>query len=111
MVPALPGRPNAGAASAESLDVGREVYQQIERLHLAGRWRVAVGRAFPGAYGAARSYEEAREALALAHRLDLDAAVVDARDPPSTACWGRDQAAMLSVVRDVLAPLEDAGRC
>jgi sugar diacid utilization regulator len=102
----VPGRPGAVPASAESLDVGRVIHQQIERLDLAGRWRVAAGRAFPGAYGVARSYEEAREALALADRLDLGAAVVDARDLLVHRVLGRDQAAMVDLVRDVLGPLE-----
>jgi len=102
----VPGRPAEAAASAESLDVGRVIHQQIQRLSLAGRWRVATGRAFPGAYGIARSYEEAREALALADRLDLAAAVVDARDLLVYRVLSRDQAAMVDLVRDVLGPLE-----
>lgn len=36
---------------------------------------VATGRSFLGAYGIARSYEEAREALTLAERFDLDSKV------------------------------------
>jgi sugar diacid utilization regulator len=101
----LPGRADESAGSAESLDVGREVHQLIERLRLSGRWRVAVGRAFPGAYGVARSYEEAREALALGDRLDLDVPVVDARDLLVYRVLGRDRAAMVDLIRDVLGPL------
>jgi sugar diacid utilization regulator len=100
----LPGPP--AAATAESLDVGRVVHEQIDRLQLGGRWRVAAGRAFPGAYGVARSYEEARESLALADRLDLAAAVVDVRELLVYRVLGRDQAAMADLVRDVLGPLE-----
>jgi sugar diacid utilization regulator len=102
----VPGRPAAASTSADSLDVGRVIHQQIQRLELAGRWRVATGRAFPGAYGTARSYEEARESLALADRLDLAAAVVDARDLLVYRVLGRDRAAMVDLVRDVLGPLE-----
>jgi sugar diacid utilization regulator len=102
----VPGRPAAASTSADSLDIGRVIHQQIRRLNLAGRWRVATGRAFPGAYGIARSYEEARESLALADRLDLAAAVVDARDLLVYRVLGRDQAAMVDLVRDVLGPLE-----
>ncbi len=67
---------------------------------------MAAGRAFPGAYGVARSYEEAREALVLADRLDLDADVVHARDLLVYRVLGRDQAAIVDLVHDVLAPLQ-----
>ena len=42
------------------------------RLPRGNPWRVAVGRAHPGLYGIARSYEEAREALMLAGRLHVE---------------------------------------
>ena len=61
---------------------------------------------FPGAYGVARSYEEAREALLLADRLHLDADVVDGRDLLVYRVVGRDQAAIVDLVRDVLGPLQ-----
>jgi sugar diacid utilization regulator len=101
----LPGRPGAAPNSADSLEVGRVIHQQVLRLEPEARWRVAAGRAFPGAYGVARSYEEARESHALADRLDLPAAVVDARDLLVYRVLGRDQAAMVDLVRDVLGPL------
>jgi DNA-binding PucR family transcriptional regulator len=69
---------------------------------------VAAGRAFPGAYGVARSYEEAREALAFADRLDLDADVVHARDLLVYRVLGRDQVAIVDLVRDVLEPLNQS---
>jgi hypothetical protein len=43
---------------------------------------VATGRAFPGAYGIARSYEEARETITLEERLNLDTDVMHA-----PICW------------------------
>jgi hypothetical protein len=39
-----------------------------------------VGRAYPGLYGIACSYEEAREALTMAIRLHLDSPVVNAHE-------------------------------
>jgi sugar diacid utilization regulator len=102
----VPGRPAAASTSADSLDVGRVIHQQIQRLNLAGRWRVATGRAFPGAYGVARSYEEAREALRFADRMGGDADVVDAREVLVHRVLGRDQAAIVDLVRDVLGPLQ-----
>jgi len=102
----LPSRPAAASASADSLEVGRVIHQEIQRLNLDGRWRVAAGRAFPGAYGVARSYEEARESLTLGDRLGLAAAVLDARDLLVYRVLSRDQAAMVDLVRDILGPLE-----
>jgi hypothetical protein len=43
-------------------------------------WQVATGQPHPGAYGIAHSYEQAREALGLAHRLHLDAATIQPGD-------------------------------
>jgi DNA-binding PucR family transcriptional regulator len=53
-----------------------------------------------------RSYEEARESLTLADRLDSDDDVVHARDLLVYRVLGRDQAAIVDLVRDVLGPLE-----
>jgi DNA-binding PucR family transcriptional regulator len=66
---------------------------------------VAAGRAFPGAYGVARSYEECRESLTFADRLNLDDDVVHAGDLLVYRVLGRDQAAIVDLVRDVLGPL------
>ncbi|SDN85717.1 CdaR family transcriptional regulator [Geodermatophilus sp. DSM 45219] len=108
VVVVVPGTPAVAPSSRRSADVGAVVHQELERLRPGERWRVAAGRAFPGAYGVARSYEEAREALAIAGRLDLDAAVVDARDLLVYRVLGRDQAAIVDLVRDVLGPLDRA---
>ena len=68
--------------------------------------------AYPGSYGIARSYEEAREALMLAERLQLDAPVVDARDMLVYRVLIRDQAAIVDLIQAVLGPLTQArGRC
>ena len=68
------------AANVELFDVSRVIHTELVRMRAGTSWQVATGRAFPGAYGIARSYEEARESLALAARLHLDAQIVDARD-------------------------------
>jgi sugar diacid utilization regulator len=95
------------STSAPSVHVGRVIRKELSRLRGAGEWRVGTGRSFPGAYGVARSYEEAREALLLADRLHLDADVVDGRDLLVYRVVGRDQAAIVDLVRDVLGPLQD----
>ena len=91
--------------TAPAIQVGRIIRKELSRMRGSGGWRVATGRSFPGAYGVARSYEEAREALQLAVRLHLDADVVDGRALLVYRVLGRDQAAIVDLVRDVLEPL------
>jgi sugar diacid utilization regulator len=95
-------------ASRPSPDVAELLREQLRRVDAGDAWRVGVGRAFPGVYGVARSYEEAGEALLLAARLRLDADVVHARDVLVYRVLGRDQAAIVDLVRSVLTPLEQA---
>jgi sugar diacid utilization regulator len=102
IVVVVPGTPT----SARAGDVGDVVHAELHRLESGQRWRVAAGRAFPGAYGVARSYEEAREALGFADRLDLEADVVDAGNLLVYRVLGRDRAAIVDLVREVLGPLE-----
>ena len=82
------------------------LHEDLRRLRLPGRWRVAAGRAFPGAFGIARSYEEALEAITVADRLGLDSDVVHVRDLLVHRVLGRDQAAIVDLVHEVLVPLE-----
>lgn len=95
-----------GVADA-AVQVGAVLRRKLERVS-PGPWRVAAGRPFPGAYGVARSYEEGREALVLADRLGIDADVIEGRDLLVYRVVGRDQAAIADLVREVLAPLEQA---
>src|ERR671933_637764 len=88
----------AGAA-ARGADIGELLQQDLHRLRVAGR-------AFPGVWGVPRSYEEARESLSLADRLDSDDDVVQPRDLLVYRVLGRDHAAIVDLVRDVLGPLE-----
>jgi sugar diacid utilization regulator len=106
VVVVVPGRSAPASDESAGVDVGESLQQELRRRELPGRWRVAAGRAFPGAYGVARSYEEALEALTFADRLGLDSDVVHARDLLVYRVLGRDQAAIVDLVRDVLAPLE-----
>jgi sugar diacid utilization regulator len=106
VVVVVPGGSVPPSALPRGLDVGAAIQQDLGRREIPGRWRVAAGRAFPGAYGVARSYEEALEALTFADRLGLDTDVVHARDLLIYRVLGRDQAAMVDLVRDVLTPLD-----
>lgn len=69
---------------------------------------MATGRAHPGPSGVARSFLEAREALALAERLRLPEPVARADDLLVYKVLLRDRAAMLELIDTVLSPLRHA---
>jgi sugar diacid utilization regulator len=104
----VPALTTTAPPAGQGVDLGAVIHGELVRLEQGQRWRVAVGRAFPGAYGIPRSYEEAREALAFAERLGLDADVVNPRHVLVYRVLGRDQAAIVDLVRDVLGPLDRA---
>lgn len=89
-------------------DLGRLMHSELSRLSRGRPWRVAVGRAHPGLYGIARSYEEAREALTMAGRLHTDNPVVRAHDLLIYRVLLRDQPAIVDLVHAVLSPLLQA---
>jgi sugar diacid utilization regulator len=72
------------------------------------RWRIVVGRSYPGPSGVARSYEEAAEALDVAQRLGLPEPVAKASDLLIYQVLLRDRDAITDLVRTVLMPLEAA---
>ena len=73
-----------------------------------GRARVGLGRAAAGADGVVTSFREASDALELANRLSLDAAVVDARDVLVYRMLLRDRDALRDLVETALGPLRTA---
>ena len=88
--------------------LGTLIHAELSRLRRGAPWRVAVGRAHPGAYGIARSYEEAREGLTTAARLRLDTPIVEAKDLLIYRVLFRDQPAIVDLVQSVLNPLRRA---
>jgi sugar diacid utilization regulator len=86
-------------------DIGVLIEAELTRLQRGGPWRVTVGRPHPGAYGIARSYEEAREALTMARTLNLDSPVTHADDLLIYRVLTRDQPAIVDLVHTVLSPL------
>jgi sugar diacid utilization regulator len=102
----VPGEPSATSSPPRGRpDVEAVMQSELRRLGKRPQWRVAAGRAHLGAYGIARSYEEAREALTLAERLRLDTDAVHGRDLLVYRVIGRDQAAIADLVQTVLSPL------
>jgi sugar diacid utilization regulator len=94
-----------GPPAGPDNDLGQLMQRELSRLRHGRPWRVAVGRAHPGLYGIARSYEEAREALTMAGRLHLDTPVVSANDLLVFRVLLRDQPAIVDLIAAVLTPL------
>ena len=109
LAPAQPA-PATGepARAATTSDLGELMYAELNRLRHGRPWRVATGRAHPGAYGIARSYEEAREGLTMATRMHLESDVVNAGDLLIYRVLLRDQPAIIDLVQAVLSPLNQA---
>jgi len=102
------GAPGTSDGLATTGDLGKIVHAELSRLRRGSPWRVAVGRPHPGAYGIARSYEEAREGLTMATRMNLDRSVVETRDLLTYRVLSRDQPALVDLVVSVLGPLRKA---
>ena len=98
----------AGTPTADPDEPARLLHAALTRTTSRKRWRIAIGRPYPGAYGVARSYAEAHEALALAERLHPDADMVPSRDLLLYRVLGRDRAALADLVETVLTPLARA---
>jgi sugar diacid utilization regulator len=102
------GAPAASVGLATTGDLAKIVHRELSRLRRGSPWRVAVGRAHPGAYGIARSYEEARDGLTMAARMHLDRPIVETRDLLTYRVLARDQPALVDLVHSVLHPLGQA---
>jgi sugar diacid utilization regulator len=98
----VPG-PRAGPKT-----LGELVLTELERSPRGQPWRVTVGRPYPGSYGIARSYEEAREGLTMAVRLGLDNPLLQAEQLLIYRVLLRDQPAIADLVQSVLGKLEQA---
>jgi len=88
--------------------LGELLLTEVERLSRSGPWRVTVGRPYPGSYGIARSYEEAREGLTMAVRLGLDGPLLAAEQLLIYRVLLRDQPAIADLVQSVLGRLVEA---
>ena len=99
------GAPRTSDGLATTGQLGRTMHSELSRLRRGGPWRVAVGRAHPGAYGIARSYEEARDGLTMAARMNVSEPVVETKDLLTYRVLARDQPALVDLVFSVLNPL------
>ena len=85
--------------------LGDLMLAELSRSSRGRPWRVTVGRPYPGSYGIARSYEEAREGLAMAMRLHLDTPLIQAEQLLVYRVLLRDQPAIVDLVQSVLGQL------
>ena len=108
IAPAETARRSGAAPSPGMKDLGTLMNAELSRSPRGRPWRIAVGRPYPGAYGIAHSYEEAREALTMAVRLRLPAAVIHANELLIYRVLLRDQPAIVDLVRTVVSPLATA---
>jgi sugar diacid utilization regulator len=97
-----------GTSLATTGDLGKVIHAELSRLRHGSPWRVAVGRAHPGAYGIARSYEEAREGLTISTRMHVEQPIVETRDLLAYRVLARDQSALVDLIYSVLNPLRQA---
>ena len=86
-------------------EFARRVEEVVDR---GARWRVGLGQPQSGLGGTVRSFEQARNALDLADRLDLDDRLVKAADLLVYQVLLRDSAALGELVTAVLEPLRQA---
>jgi sugar diacid utilization regulator len=98
----VPG-PRTGAQT-----LGELMLTELERSPRGRHWRVTVGRPYPGSYGIARSYEEAREGLTMAVQLGLDRPLIQAEQLLIYRVLLRDQPAIVDLVHSVLGQLVHA---
>ena len=85
--------------------LGDLMLTELSRSPRGRPWRVTAGRPYPGSYGIARSYEEAREGLAMAVRLHLDTPLIQAEQLLVYRVLLRDQPAIIDLVQSVLGQL------
>jgi sugar diacid utilization regulator len=85
--------------------LGDLVLAELSRSSRGRPWRVTAGRPYAGSYGIARSYEEAREGLAMAMRLNLDTPLIQAEQLLVYRVLLRDQPAIVDLVQSVLGKL------
>ena len=105
LVMLIPGELRDVVSGTDVTDPSGFAYSRLRQSARHDQWQVAAGRPYPGAYGIARSYEEARETLLLARRLHLDDNVVQARHLLMFRVLARDQAALVDLVHALLEPL------
>ena len=70
------------------------MHTELSRSGRGRPWRITIGRPYPGSYGIARSYEEARDGFTMAARLHLDTPVIPAEDLLIYRVLLRDQPAI-----------------
>jgi sugar diacid utilization regulator len=105
IVVVAPPDPDIPGARGGPTRLGDLILTELNRSTRGRPWRITTGRPYPGSYGIARSYEEAREGLTMAVRLHLDTPVIHAEQLLIYRVLLRDQPAIADLVRTVLGGL------
>ncbi len=108
IVVVAPPDPDATTSRPEPNTLGDLMLAELDRSPRGRPWRITVGRPYPGSYGIARSYEEAREGLTMAQRLHLRAPVIHGEQLLIYRVLLRDQPAISDLVHSVLGELAHA---
>ena len=98
----------AGPSGSDIDNPARLLHSDLTRAAPGKKWRIALGRPYPGAYGVARSYQEARDAITPTELLHPQADMVHTRDLLIYRVLGRDRVALNDLVESVLTPLNQA---
>ncbi|MGH3781051.1 MAG: PucR family transcriptional regulator [Pseudonocardiaceae bacterium] len=108
VAPAEIGQSAAAQPAPGAKTLGDLMHTELSRSPRGRPWRITIGRPYPGSYGIARSYEEAREGLTMALRLRLDTPVIPAEQLLIYRVLLRDQPAIADLVQTVVGPLTTA---
>ena len=103
--PSHPPTPTSPGHEPGPKTLGDLMLAELSRSPRGRPWRVTAGRPYPGSYGIARSYEEAREGLTMAVRLHLDTPLIQAEQLLVYRVLLRDQPAIIDLVHSVLGQL------
>ena len=93
-------------APGDQVDVLTRFAKQAHAATEGGQ--VALGRPRSGAVGIGHSYQEALNALDVAHRMGFDDPILRAADLLVFPVLARDRPALVDLVRETLSPLEQA---
>lgn len=108
VAPAEIAAPGAAQPAPGVKTLGDLMHTELSRSGRGRPWRITIGRPYPGSYGIARSYEEARDGLTMAARLRLDTPVIPAEALLIYRVLLRDQPAIADLVQTVVGPLATA---
>ena len=95
-------------ARSSASNLAKVLYDELMRLHRGAPWQVGLGGVHVGVYGIASSFDEAREALTLASRMDIKVPIIASREVAPYRVLARHPDVLRELVVEVLSPLTTA---